>query len=155
MTKEEAIDAIRDWFDEEGYHCDYDAEHEFLRSGFNIPCKLKNVRLYVNFYENGYDALAVSPLNGDTDNLEPLMKYLHMANYGLRAGNFELDVRDGEIRYKYWVPITGLDHLPKEIIEPSLIIPCSMFERYGDGIAALAMGFSDPETEIQKVEGDD
>lgn len=27
-------------------------------------------------------------------------------------------------------------------------------ERYGNGIAAIAMGFSDAETEIKKAEGD-
>ena len=155
MTTEETIDAVRDWFDEEGYHYEFNAEEKFLRTGFNVKCKLRNVRLYVNFHENGYNTVAVTSVQGDPEDLGQLMRYLHQANYGLKSGNFELDVRDGEIRYKCWVCTDGLDTLPSEIIEPSVIIPCSMFERYGDGIAALAMGFSDADTEIQKVEGGD
>lgn len=155
MTKEDSIDAVRDWFEEEGYHCHYDVENECLQGYFQIRGKLKSVNLFVQFYDNGYDVQAVSPLNADGDTLENVMKYLHMANYGLKAGNFELDVDDGEIRFKYWMPIMGLERLPAEIIEHSIVHPCNMFERYGNGIAALSMGFSDPETEIRKAESDD
>ena len=155
MQKEEVIDAVRDWFDEEGYQHEYNAEREFLRSGFTLQCKLRNVRIFINFHDNGYNVLAVSPVQGDPKNLEELMRYLHMANYGLKSGNFELDVRDGEVRYKCWVETDGLESLPSGIIESSVVIPCSMFDRYGDGIAALCMGFSDADTEIRKVEGGD
>ena len=55
------------------------------------------------------------------------------ANYGLRNGNFELDMRDGEIRYKVFVDCDGV--IPsREVIKGSIIIPAMMFERYSPGI---------------------
>ena len=32
-----------------------------------------------------------------------MMKYLTLANYGVVNGNFEMDLSDGEIRYKSYV----------------------------------------------------
>ena len=84
-----------------------------------------------------------------------MVKYLTMANYGLANGNFELDVRDGEIRYKTYVNCKGLESLPGQIIKDSILVGWYMMERYGNGIAAIAMGFSDAETEIKKAEGGD
>ncbi len=75
-----------------------------------------------------------------------------MANYGLVNGNFELDLRDGEIRYKTYVNCDGLESLSEAVIQDSIYVGCVMMDRYGDGIAALAMGFSDADTEIKKAE---
>lgn len=152
MEKEQLIDAVRDWFDENDLSYEFDAEREVIRSGFDISCKLRNLRFFVTFCENGFTVVASAPVQGDPNDLGQLMRYLHQANYGLRNGNFELDVRDGEVRYKCWVSSNGLDSIPSDIIASSVFVPCSMMERYGDGIAALAMGFSDADTEIEKAE---
>ena len=155
MQKEDVVNAIRDWLDEKGFHYRYDAENDLLVTGISIGGKLNNLRLTVNFFDPGYNVYAISPIHGDPARLDGLMNYLHQANYGLHAGNFELDVRDGEIRFKFWVPTVGLESLPEEFIHMSILLPGTMFERYGDGIAALAMGFSDPDAEIKKAEEDD
>lgn len=152
MTKEEMIDAVRDYFDDEGYHYQYNAEGGYIRSGFSVRGKLRKVDLYCDFKDHGYLVYAISQINGDKDNLDELIRYLTMANYSLVAGNFEVDVTDGEIRFKFWVPTEGLSELSKEIIDDSIMVPCSMMGKYGDGIAALALGFSDAQTEIKKAE---
>lgn len=47
-----------------------------------------------------------------------------------------------------------LESLPDRIIKDSILVGWYMMERYGDGIAAISMGFSDAEAEIKKAEGD-
>jgi len=155
LEKEDLIDLVRDYLDEEGYHYEYHADKGFLELGFNLKSKLKEVRMIVDFKKHGFIVLALAPLNADKDNLGEILKYIAMANYGLVNGNFELDVRDGEIRYKVWTGTEGLATLPKPIIEDAINIPCAMMDRYGNGIAALALGFSDADAEIKKVEGED
>lgn len=153
MEPDDIVDALRDWLDDDDWHYEYDAERKVLKMGVTLKCKLRSVRLFIPVREDkSYIVNTVSPLNGDKDNLTELMKYLTMANYGLANGDFELDVRDGEIRYKTYVNCDGLKSLPEQIIKDSIYVGCSMMERYGDGIAALAMGFSDAETEIAKAE---
>ena len=155
MEQEEVIDKVRDFLDDGGYRYEYNAEHSFLKVGFTLKCKLKGVNIIFDFKPIGYIVYAISPLNADKDNIVEMLKYLSMANYKLINGNFEIDVSDGEIRYKCWVGTRGLETLPTELVDESIGLPIFMFERYGNGIAALALGFSDAETEIAKAEKQD
>lgn len=152
MEMDNVIDIVRDYLDDKGYHYEYNAEHQFLQLGFGLKCKLKRAKVIVDFRSAGYLVYAISPINGDKDCMGELLKFVAMANYGLVNGNFDVDVRDGEIRYKCWASTWKLDAYPADMFDESLSVPLMMMERYGDGIAALALGFSDAETEIAKAE---
>ena len=152
MEQEQIVDAIRDLLDEDDWHYEYDAERHLIKMGVTLKSKLKSGRIYVDIKQDCYLVYLYAPISGDKDNLGELTKYLAMANYGLINGNFELDVSDGEIRYKTYVNCDGLESLSPAVIKDSIYVGCFMMDRYGDGIAALALGFSDAETELKKVE---
>ena len=155
MEREQMVDAVRDWLDNNDWHYEYNAEKQFIKMGINLGSKIKSGTIIVSFRDACYTVYLYTPINGDKDNIGELNKYLTMANFGLRNGNFELNVHDGEIRYKTFVNCNGLESLSEKIIQDSICIGCLMMDRYGDGIAALALGFSDAETEIQKAEHTD
>ena len=153
MDQEQIVDALRDWLDSDDWHYDYDSEHHLIRAGITLDCKLRNARIFIHVREDGsYIVNFYSPVNGDPGNIDELVKYVAMANYGLANGNFDIDVSDGEVRYKIYVNCKDLEKLPAQIIKDSIYAGWCMLDRYGNGIAALAMGFSDAETEIKKVE---
>ena len=156
MDQEQIVDALRDWLDNDDWHYEYDAENHVIRAGVNLDCKLRNARVFIPIREDGsYIVNIVSPISGDPKNMDELVKYVAMANFGLANGNFDVDVRDGELRYKIYVNCKGLEKLPDQIIKDSIYAGWCMMEHYGNGIAALAMGFSDAEAEIKKAEGSD
>lgn len=152
METEAIVDAVRDYLDADDWHYDYDAEHAFIRGGVALRCKLKNARLIIQFRKKDYNVYMISPINADPENIGEVLRYSALANYGLANGNFEVDVRDGEIRYKSYVNCDAYETLPNEIIRNSINVCWAMMERYGNGFAALAMGFSDAQTEIDKAE---
>lgn len=155
MDQEQIVDAVRDWLDSDDWHYDYNAEKHMISAGIKLDCKMRSARVYIPIRDdNSYIVNIVAPIKGDPNDLDELIKYLTMANYGLANGNFELDVRDGEIRYKTYVNCRELESLPDRIIKDSILVGWYMMERYGDGIAAISMGFSDAEAEIKKAEGD-
>lgn len=155
MEKDDLIDAVRDYLDANDWHYEYDPERRRIHAGLNLNCKLKKAKLHIHFRETSYCVYIVLDLNADNDVLPQILKYTAMANYGLPSGNFEVDVSDGEIRYKTYVDANGLDALSKQVIEGSIYRGWNNVDRYGNGLAALLMGFSDPETEIEKAEKDD
>ena len=155
MEREQIADAVRDWLDGDDWHYEYDAEKNLITMGINLKSKIKSGKFFIDFKKTGYLVYLCAPINGDKDDSTEIVKYLTMANYGLINGNFEFDVHDGEIRYKSYVNCDGLETLPPEIIRSSIYVGCAMMDRYGDGIAALALGFSDAETEIKKAESSD
>lgn len=152
MNREQMVDAVRDWLDGDDWHYEYMAEKQLIKMGISLKSKIKSGTIFIDFKEDCYLVYLYAPISGDKDNLDELTKYLTMANYGLFNGNFELDVNDGEIRYKTYVNCDELETLPDQIIKDSIYVGCVMMDRYGDGIAALALGFSDAETEINKAE---
>ncbi|MBR4170197.1 MAG: YbjN domain-containing protein [Kiritimatiellae bacterium] len=155
MDTEAMLNAIRDYLDDNDWNYEYDAEHSLIKMGLGMKCKLHTVRIFIDLKADYYLVYVVAPINADKDNLGELLRYTARANYGLINGNFELDVRDGEFRYKSYVNCDGLETLPPAIIEESIHVGCAMMNRYGNGFAALAMGFSDADTEIDKVENKD
>ena len=155
MEQEEIVDAVRDWLDGDNWHYEYNAEKHLIKMGINLKSKIKSGRIFVDIKKDCYVVYLYAPINGDKDNIGELVKYLAMANYGLLNGNFEVDPEDGEIRYKTFVNCDGLKALSPEVIQDSIYMGCLMMDRYGNGIAALALGFSDAETEIKKAEKQD
>jgi len=154
MEIEAVIDAVRDFLDDSGYRYEYNAERQFLQLGFKVDCKLKNVRVVIDFTKLGFIVYALPSLGVDKESMPEMMKFLTMANYALLNGNFELDVRDGEIRFKCWVGTWNIDSVSGEMVSEALSVALIMIERYGNGIAAIAMGFSDAETEMAKLQND-
>ena len=154
MTQQDIIDAVRNNLDDDEWNYDFEEDRKpypILKTGCRIGGKLKSIREVVDFRETYFLVYAFCPINADTDNLAEISKFLHLANYGLVIGNFELDPREGEIRYKVFVDCEGLDALSPNVIGRAIHVPFAMFDRYGDGIAALSMGFSDADTEYAKV----
>lgn len=154
MDQKQIVDAVSHWLDHDDWHYDYNAEKHMFKMGISLKSKLQSGRIFVDVKEDCYVVYIYAPISGK-DNLAELTKYLTMANYGLLNGNFELDVDDGEIRYKTYVNCDGLRELSSAVIEDSIYVGCVMMDRYGDGIAALALGFSDADTEIKKAEKKD
>ena len=154
MTTQDMIQSVNRYLDNSGIRYEYDAANDTVRFGTKVDCRLSSVRYRIGFGDEDYTVYVTCQMNAAESARDEIAKYLTMANYGLRSGNFEMDYRDGEIRYKVYVDCHDLDWLPDKIIGRSIFVPLGMVERYGDGIAALLMGFSSAEDEIRKAEKD-
>lgn len=152
MTKEENVEAIRNYIEDQEYKHEFDVENSFARLGFTVDCKLKNVKIIMQGHPLGIIVYAIPSINVAKDYHSEMMKYITMANYGTVNGCFELDLDDGEIRYKTFVPTMNFKEINNDVIDEALTVAIVMIERYGDGIAALSFGFSDAETEIKRAE---
>ena len=152
MDSEEIVDAVRDFLDDDDWKYEYDAERKIIRADIILDCKLKHASLRIKVRETSYNVYISLPINADKDTLPNVIRYTTMANYGLIPGNFEVDVEDGEVRFRTFVNADGLSGLPTAVIKDSIYCGWNIVEHYGDGLAALIMGFSDVETEIEKAE---
>ena len=153
MSKMEAmIDLVKDYLDREEWKYEYDEETHTIVTGVKVKCKLQSLRMGIRFSENGYLTIAYPSLNANEEYRSDVAEYITRANYGVKNGNFEMDYRDGQVRYKVYTSYKGLSEFSEDMIEESVVVPILMFERYGDGLTAVLLGFSTPEDEINKVE---
>ena len=119
-------------------------------------CFRKTIQYIVAVRQDSFTAYAISSLNADEENHEEIVamaEFLCRANYGLRNGNFEMDVRDGEIRYKIFQNCSGGIVPNEEIIRDSIYLSARMFERYPKGIVGIIYGGLSVKEAIDLCEG--
>ena len=110
-----------------------------FRFGLNTGNKLKTLDYLVGVDTDAYTVYAVSPIGADISNPEEraaMAEFICRANYGMRYGNFEMDLRDGEIRYKCFVNCDGALPSPA-IVKDSIYMPAVTFSHYTPGILAI------------------
>ena len=151
---EELMELIKEFLAEDDWKYSFDEEARVFSFSLTIDSKLKHLKYYIYVHDDSYTVYAVSPLNADNDDkavMTTLAEFICRANYGLRNGNFELDMRDGEIRYKVFVDCENL--LPSlEVVRRSVIIPCVMFEKYSTGILDVMFKGSSAEEAVSECE---
>ena len=73
------------------------------------------------------------------------------ANYGLKIGNFELDMNDGELRYQAALPFEG--ELPGDhVLERIVYVGLSMMNRYMPAFLSVIYGNEPAKDAIALVE---
>lgn len=137
MTQQEIFNRIRQWFKDDDWHTMEKNGHIFELS-VTLKCALGSVRVFVDVREGFYLNYVVLPVIGK-NNIVEVQRFLTMANFGLINGNFELDLRDGEIRYKTFVNCTELSSLPSRIVHDSVVQALLTVQKYGDSIARLCL----------------
>jgi hypothetical protein len=97
-------------------------------------------------------AFCFSPVNVPADKRQVVADYLTRANYGLLIGNFEMDMSDGEVRYKTSIKFGRYD-LETEVIGHMISMTCAMMDCYYPGMISVIYGDVAPEEAIQQIEG--
>lgn len=147
-------DAINSFLTEDDWHFSFDDQRGLFKFDLNLKGRIKNVRYIVDVKDDEYVVYAISPIGADEDDekkMAIMAEFICRANYGLKNGNFELDMRDGEIRYKSFVDCEGLTPTT-EMVRNSIHCPAAMFDRYGDGIVDIIFGNSTAKEAVAKCE---
>ncbi|MBQ7221625.1 MAG: hypothetical protein IJS28_11665 [Synergistaceae bacterium] len=146
---------IRGFLLDDDWKFDFDDDRGIFRFGVNIDGKMKHVNYFVPVRDDSYTVYAISPVSADSDDpqvMNAITEFICRANYGLRNGNFEIDMRDGEIRYKVFVDCDGGSIPTRDVIRGSIIIPAMMFERYSPGLLDVIFKGSNAAEAIEQCE---
>ncbi len=81
-----------------------------------------------------------------------MAEFLTRANYGLPIGAFEMDYRDGEIRFRTSIDLSELR--PTKIHIQNTVFPnLMMVDLYYQGIMSIVYSNTSPEAAIAEIEG--
>lgn len=151
---ESIANAINTFLKEDDWDFSFDDRWGLFKFGLGLKNKLKEVNYLIDVKKDEYLVYAISPLGVDEDNkkmMEVMAEFICRANYGLQNGNFELDMRDREVRFKCFVDCNDITPTP-EIVKNSIYCPAAMFERYGDGIGGIIFGNLEAKEAVEKCE---
>ncbi len=96
---------------------------------------------------------SVCPVNVPENKRLSVAEFITRANYGLLIGNFELDLVDGEIRFKTSIDVKN-DRLSSALFQPLVYTNVVMMDRYLPGIMAVIYGGVSPENAIAHIENE-
>lgn len=146
--------AINNFLTEDEWHFSFDEQRGLFKFGLCIKGRIKKISYVVDVKEDEYIVYAISPLGVDDDDekmMASMTEFICRANYGLKNGNFELDMRDGEIRFKSFVDCEGITPT-FEMVKNSIYCPAAMFDRYSAGIVDIIFGNVTAKEAIVKCE---
>lgn len=145
------IDVIKTFFEKNDWKYKYNEEDKVFVSGIDMGNILGNVRMFIFVEENHYNVYMALNSKVEERYYPVVSEFLHRANYGLNDGNFEMDYKDGEIRYKSFVNFRNID-VSQEVVEDSIIVGAAMIDRYGKGLLKLMLGDGTAEECIEYCE---
>ena len=148
-------EAIEDALNAEELKFKGDPEEGQFTFGFNLKGMVDHCDMKIRVNDEHFLVYAYIKNNANEEHRLAVADFISRANYGLRNGNFEIDMRDGEIRYKCFVDCgEGGFSLPDPaIISKSVFIPPQMIQRYGGGLMGVMFGFQTAEDAIKEIEG--
>lgn len=129
-------DAISSLLTEDDWNYSFDKKVGLFTFELCLTVNIKKLSYYINVMEDEYIVYAISPIGVEADDrkmMGVMAEFVCRTNYGMKNGCFELDMNDGEIRFKCYVGCNGITPT-KEMIRNSILCPCAMFEQYSTAI---------------------
>ena len=108
-----------------------------------LHCKLQNMQELIIVRDDNFSVLGTIPIIADENHRLAAAEYLTRVNYNLRSGNFELNMLDGDIRYKTF-SLVGDGPISQDLIKNTIVLPILMIERFADGLLSVLFDFSSP-----------
>lgn len=160
-TSSRLLSALRDFFDEEEWSYTTLTERPVLKLGY--AGKTGNWTCYAQVRELDEQVLfySICPLSVAPAKRLAVAEFLTRANYGLVIGNFEMDLEDGEIRYKTSLDaaespeLTSLTSLTSGMIRNAVYANVLMMDKYLPGILSILGGNVPPKQAIDEIEAED
>jgi hypothetical protein len=143
--------AVKEYLEGEGWTYTFDDENGKFRFKLKVESTIQSVETFVNVREKTILVYGYPALGCDMKAADDVATYFSYANYGLPHGNFEIDLTDGEVRYKSSV-FCGTDVPCKEVIEFIVDLPSRMWTKYGNGFVAVNLTGADPKDEVDKAD---
>ena len=151
MKTNAVIDVFSNIFNDAKIPYDYLAEESVIKTGFQVDCKLKQANVQIEVKDAGVNFYIISPMPANKEFLKEIREYLSLVNLELQIGSFKINPEDGMIFFKYELITYWLESLPKEAAIEIIKTAVLAFQQFGDGIAEIAQGLSDAETELVKA----
>ena len=141
--------SIDDYLTANGWHFHYFEDEDIFMFNLNLPSQtVKALKYLIIIHSDGFNTSVQFPLGADPRSdrkMTALARFFTRANYGMRVGNFELDMEDGDIRFTTYCSCP--DALPCERqIEETIYTAAAMFKKFTPGILdVMFMDVSDKE----------
>ena len=148
---ETMFDLVKQFFEDDDWHYDEIPDRQVLAVGYagvngSFTC-FAQVR-------EGLDQFlfyCLLPTKVPADKRDDVGRFVNLANYGMRIGNFELDYSDGEVRYKTSIDFED-ERASHALLRNAVYAAVLTLDRYQPGIMQVVYGNVDPDEAVERIE---
>jgi len=115
-----------------------------------LHCRMQSARMLVIVREDNFSTLTILPLTADENSRLAVAEYLTRANFNMRNGNFELNMEDGEIRFKNYFHV-GSGGMDAKGAHLAIMMPFVIIDRFGDGLIDVLFGIKSPREAFEAI----
>lgn len=132
----EIANAVKDFLVNDDWHFSFDEQRGLFKFGVSVRNDFEHINGRISVDDDSYSVHMYAPLKVRNDDAKrkEMAEFICRANYGLRCGSFDYDIRDGELGYKIYTCCDGINVPSEDMIRHSLYIPPMMFDKYGAGM---------------------
>ncbi len=141
------------FFEQDDWPFRLDEARSVLRTAFQskqgqwqCSAHVLDERRFVVFY-------STCPTNAPEERRGAVMEFVTRANYGMYIGDFELDLSDGEVRYKTSVAMAD-GVLTFDMMRDLVYANISTMNRYMPGLLQVMFGGVDPAKAVAEIEAE-
>lgn len=151
---DEIVNVIKKFLEDDDWHYSFDEDTGIFRFDLRIRSKIQSISYVIDVHDDEYVTYGMCPIGADHENREmmaQMAEFICRANYGLKNGCFELDFRDGEIRFRSYVDCENC--IPSaEVVKNSVHCTAAMIKRYAPGIVDIIFSGATAKDAITKCE---
>ncbi len=133
------VNVIKNYLEKDEWKFSFDKEKGVFEFSLGLGGKMKRISYLIAVEQDGFEVYALSPLGVDVMNktmVDEMAKYVCFVNDKMRNGNFEFNIKTGELRYKIYVDCQGITPT-EEMLKTSIGIPCGAFEHFGSNFMRI------------------
>lgn len=158
---EEIYAQIKNYFEEDEAHYEENAEKGYFLANYSVSnsqseCSISSARMHVLVHRDGFTMrFAIRGINAKTKAQPYVAVLLSYINDGMRYGNFEMDMTDGEVAYKCSNMVPDGCDFTYEYFDRIVCLGLAMLKRYADALVPIMLGYSvDPKAAFDSCQDD-
>lgn len=105
------VNIVKQFLVDDDWHFSFDENTGVFDFGLRVKSKIQKINYIVDVHEDEIVVYGMCPIGADhtdANMMAQMAEFLCRANYGLKNGCFELDFRDGEIRFRSFIDCEDL-----------------------------------------------
>ena len=151
---DEIVNVIKKFLADDDWIYSFDEDTGIFRFDLKIRSKIQIISYVIDVHDDEFVTYGMCPISADHEDHEmmaQMAEFISRANYGLKNGCFEMDFRDGEIRFRSfvdcenWIPSVA-------VVKNSVHCTAVMIKRYAPGIVDIIFGGATAKDAITKCE---
>jgi len=150
---EKILDQVERFLIDDDWKYERNDEYQVIKSGIQGENSNYSLFFLSNEEMNLFAVYAAAENPIPTDKRSSISEFITRANYGMYIGAFEMDMDDGEIRFRMGTDLDLVD-FNNELIENMLSSAVRTMDKYYPGLMEVSFSDITPAEAIDKIESD-